>query len=80
MAAVEQNKKGQKAAGYDHSNTLALSHEGAPTNDTNAEGGAEGTLNPNSEVALYQPQGNTGGFGSNAGMSNAGDTNTKVSS
>ena len=80
MEAVERNKKRQKATGIDHSTTLALTHEGAPINESTLEGsGGEGALNTNSELALYQQQSNPSGLGSNAsGMPNAGGTNSQV--
>ena len=72
MAAVELNKKRQKAAGLEQINNLALTHEGASNSDTGTQGASDGTITQSNEVALYQPQGSTG-------ASNVENPNTKVS-
>ena len=76
MAAVEQNKKRMKAAGLEQINTLALTQEGA-TSDKNAGETGEDTSGPNSELSLYQPQGNPGGIGI-TGASTLGSANSQV--
>ena len=75
MAVVEQNKKRMNAAGLEQINTLALTQEGS-SNDKSIGGTGEDTPNSSSELALYQPQGSSGGIG-NPGASSLG-SNTQV--
>ena len=74
MAAVELNKKRQRAAGLD-TNTLALTHEGASNTDANMLKASDEQAGTGSELSIYQPPG-TSGVGGDSGTHNQG--NSKV--
>ena len=75
MAAVELNKKRQRAAGLD-TNPLALTHEGASNIETNVPTMSDPSGTGN-ELTVYQPPG-TSAIGSDNGASILGNANTKV--
>jgi len=72
MAAVELNKKRQRAAGLD-TNTLALTHEGASNTDANMLKASDEQAGTGSELSIYQPPG-TFGVGGDSGTPNQGNS------
>ena len=75
MAAVELNKKRQRAAGLD-TNTLALTHEGASNTDANMLKASDEQAGTGSELSIYQPPG-TFGVGGDSGTPNQGNSKVK---